>query len=154
MKISSPEFRKINSKSVRFLIGSAWAEQILIFSPNPPNHPGNNLSELIKALLSWLYLSFYWSEDDQNFREDLSKILDHIPIKIKMPNPNQEPPVSSKALNENLKDMNVLCTFKIKIELKFGAWLYQTPVTSDQIKIRFQTPVKNLQHPPKPQMRT
>ena len=41
---------------------------------------------------------------------------DNIQIKIKMPNPSQEPPASSKAPNQDLKDMNVLCTFKIKIE--------------------------------------
>ena len=45
-----------------------------------------------------------------------SKTSDHIQIKVKMPNPSQEPPASSKAPNEDLKDMNVLCTFKIKIE--------------------------------------
>ena len=32
-----------------------------------------------------------------------------------MQNPNQEPPVSSKAPNQDLKDMDVLCIFKIKI---------------------------------------
>jgi len=41
---------------------------------------------------------------------------DHIQINIRMPNPSQEPPASSKAPNEDLKDMDVLCTFKIKIE--------------------------------------
>ena len=41
---------------------------------------------------------------------------DNIYIKIKMPNPSQEPTASSKAPNEDLKDMDVLCTFKIKIE--------------------------------------
>ena len=46
----------------------------------------------------------------------VSKAGDHIQIKIKMPNPSQEPPASSKAPNEDLKDMDVLCTFKIKIE--------------------------------------
>ena len=44
------------------------------------------------------------------------KTNDHIKIKIKIPNPSQEPPVSSKAPNQDLKDMDVLCTFKIKIE--------------------------------------
>ena len=39
-------------------------------------------------------------------------------IKIKMPNSNQEPPASFKASNEFSKDMDVLCTFKIKIESK------------------------------------
>ena len=46
----------------------------------------------------------------------ISKTSDHIQIKIKMPNPSQEPPASSKAPNEVLKDMDVLYTFKIKIE--------------------------------------
>ena len=46
----------------------------------------------------------------------VSKTRDHIKIKIKMPNPIQEPPASFKAPNEDLKDMDVLCTFKIKIE--------------------------------------
>ena len=46
----------------------------------------------------------------------VSKTSNHIKITIKMPNPSQEPPASSKAPNEDLKDMDVLCTFKIKIE--------------------------------------
>ena len=33
-----------------------------------------------------------------------------------MPDPSPEPPASSKAPNEDLKDMYVLCAFKIKIE--------------------------------------
>ena len=41
---------------------------------------------------------------------------DHIRIMIKMTNPSQEPPESSKAPNENLKDMNILCTLKTKVE--------------------------------------
>ena len=48
----------------------------------------------------------------------LSKTSDHIQIKIKMPNSSQEPPVSSKAPNEDLKYMDVLFTFKIRIESK------------------------------------
>ena len=46
----------------------------------------------------------------------ISNTSDHIQIKIKMPTPSQEPPASSKAPNEDLKDMDVLCTFKIEIE--------------------------------------
>ena len=46
----------------------------------------------------------------------ISKTSDHIQINIKMPNPSQEPPVSSKFLNKDWKDMDILCTFKIKIE--------------------------------------
>ena len=46
----------------------------------------------------------------------VSKTSDKIQSKIKMPNPNQEHPASSKAPNEDLKDIDVLCTFKIKKE--------------------------------------
>ena len=46
----------------------------------------------------------------------LSKTSDHIQIMINMPNPIMGPPASSKAPNEDLKDMDVLCTFKIKKE--------------------------------------
>ena len=41
---------------------------------------------------------------------------DHIQIMIKILNPNQEHPVSFQAPNQDLKDMDVLCIFKIKIE--------------------------------------
>merc|ERR1712081_94219 len=46
----------------------------------------------------------------------VQKTSDHIQIKIKMPNPSQEPPASSKVSNKDLKDMGLLFTFKIKIE--------------------------------------
>ena len=136
------------------------------------------------------------------------KISDHIQIKIKMPNPSQEPPASSKAPHEDLKDNDVLCTFKIKIEgqnlhhgfikdqwlypnpdedakpqsgnssvlqspkwglkglgcslhlqdqdreLKFGLWVYQKPVIISKSWFRCQNPFRNLQHPPKHQIKT
>ena len=46
----------------------------------------------------------------------VSNTSDHIQIKIKMPNPSQEESASSKAPNEDLKDMDAFCTFQIKIE--------------------------------------
>ena len=78
------------------------------------------------------------------------KTSDHIQINIRMPNPSQEPPVSSKAPNEDLKDMDVPCIFKMKkesqnsdhgyikdllptksiLKTKFGTWVYQRPLTS------------------------
>ena len=136
------------------------------------------------------------------------KTSDHIQINIRMPNPSQEPPASSKAPNQDLKDMNVLCTFKIKIEshkseygcskdhwpyqnqyqdanpqsgtssvlqspksglkghgcslnlqnqdreYKFGSWVYQRPVTISKSRSRCETIVRNLHHPPKPQIKT
>ena len=47
---------------------------------------------------------------------DLTETSDYIQIKIKIPNPKKETPAPSKAPNQDLKDMDVLCTFKIKIE--------------------------------------
>merc|ERR1711954_98339 len=64
------------------------------------------------------------------------KTSDHIQIKIKLPNPSQEPPVSSKAPNEDLKDMDVLCTFKIKIERQ--NLVMGVSKTSDHIKINIK----------------
>ena len=46
----------------------------------------------------------------------VSKSSDHLQIKIKMQNPSEEIPLPSKAPNEDLKDLDVLCIFKIKIE--------------------------------------
>ena len=46
----------------------------------------------------------------------VSKTSYYMQFKIKMPNPSQEHAASSKAPNQDLKDMDVLCTFKIKIE--------------------------------------
>ena len=46
----------------------------------------------------------------------VSKTSDYIQIKMKMLNPRQEPPASSKAPNQELKDMDVLYAFKIKID--------------------------------------
>ena len=47
---------------------------------------------------------------------DVFKTSDPIQIKINMPNNSLEPSSCAKAQNEDLKDMDVLCTFKIKKE--------------------------------------
>ena len=72
------------------------------------------------------------------------KTSDHIPIKIQMSNPSQEPPASSKASNQDLKDLDVLCTFKIKIESQ-NLEVYQISVTISKSRSKCQTPVTNLQ---------
>ena len=46
----------------------------------------------------------------------LLKTSNKLQIKIKVQNLTHEPPASSKALNEDLKDMDALCTLRIKIE--------------------------------------
>ena len=56
--------------------------------------------------------------ESKNLDQRVSKTSDHIQIKMTMSNPSQEPPVSSKAQNEDLKYMDVLCISKIKIESK------------------------------------
>ena len=61
----------------------------------------------------------------------ISKTSDHIQIRIKMPNPSQEHPISSKALNQDLKDMDFLCMFKIKKE-RAKIWIIFVLKTSDQ----------------------
>ena len=42
------------------------------------------------------------------------KTSDYIKFEIMMQNPNQDPPASPKAQNKEMKDMDMLCTFKIK----------------------------------------
>ena len=48
----------------------------------------------------------------------VSKTSNHIQIKIRVTNPTQEPPASSKVPNKDFKDMYVLFTFQIKIEIQ------------------------------------
>ena len=50
-----------------------------------------------------------------NVKHDVLKTSYYIQNNIKMQNPSQEPPASSKAPNDDLKDMDVLCTLKNKI---------------------------------------
>ena len=73
---------------------------------------------------------------------DPSKTSDHIQIKIKMQNLSQEPPVSSKAPNQDLKDMDVLCTFKIKIESQNLEHGYIK--NNDRIKMKIESPNSEL----------
>ena len=46
----------------------------------------------------------------------VQKNNNHVQIKTKIQNPIQERPAYSKAQNQGLKDIDVLCTFKIEIE--------------------------------------
>ena len=73
----------------------------------------------------------------------ISKTSDHIKIKIKMQNPSQEPPASSKAPYEDFKNMYVLCTFKVKIERKI--WIIGISKTNDHIQIKIKMPNPSLE---------
>ena len=57
-----------------------------------------------------------------------------------MPNPNQEPPTSSKAPNEDLKDMDFFAPSKSRY--KAVIWIIGASTTSDiiQIMIKMQNP--------------
>ena len=46
----------------------------------------------------------------------VSKTSDHSKIMIKMSNPNQEPPLIHSPM-QDLEEMDILCTFRIKIEI-------------------------------------
>ena len=70
---------------------------------------------------------------------------DHIQIKIKMPNPSQESPAPTKVQNGDLKDMDVICTLKIKKRAKI--WNMNVPKTSDHIRINIRMPNPS-QEPP------
>ena len=144
----------------------------------------------------------------KNFDHVCIRTNDYIQIKIKIQNYSQKPPASSRASNQNLKDMDVLCIFIIvseswnleygciinqwpypnqyrdakpqsgtssppqspKSELKghgcslhiwnqdsepiFRTWVHQKPVIISKSRSRCQTPVRNLHHPKKPQIKT
>ena len=66
------------------------------------------------------------------------KTSDYIQIKIKMQNLSQEHPASSKASNQDFKDMDVLCTFKIKMESH--RYIMGISKTSDYIQIKIKIP--------------
>ena len=57
-----------------------------------------------------------------------------------MSNLRQEPPASSKAPNEDLKDMDVLCIFKIEIETKIGIMGVSNTSDHSQIKVKMPNP--------------
>merc|ERR1712081_156784 len=91
--------------------------RIKIKMPNPSQEPSESSKPPNEDLKNMDVLcTFKIKIESQNSKMGTSKTSDHIPIKIKMPNPCQEPPATSKAPNEDLKDMDDLCTFEIKIE--------------------------------------
>ena len=92
-----------------------------------------------------------------------SKNWEHRFIKDKWPYPNQDqdvkPPSGSSSVLQSPKwgFKGHGCSLHLQNqdrEPKFGSWVCQRPVTIFKSRSRCQTPVRNLQHPPKPQMRT
>ena len=88
---------------------------------------------------------------------DVSKTSDHVRIKIKIPNPSQEPAAFSEAKdahyrpwissilhsqNQDLEGMDICCIFKI---MKAKIWNKGSSSTSDQIMIKKLTPKPKLE---------
>ena len=63
---------------------------------------------------------------------DVSNTSDHIQIKIKMPDPNQEPPVFCRASNQDKKNVDILCMFKRK------SWIRELLNFNKHIKIQIE----------------
>ena len=68
----------------------------------------------------------------------VSKTSDYIQIMIKMPNPCQEPSASSKAPNQDLLELDGLCTFRINLWSKILNM--SVSKTSDYIQIKIKIP--------------
>ena len=64
---------------------------------------------------------------------------DHIQINIRMLNPIQKLPAPSKTPNQDNKDMDVLWTYKIKIESNIQ--IMAVSKTSDNILIKIKMPI-------------
>ena len=82
----------------------------------------------------------------------VSKTNDHIQIQIKTQNPSQEHPFILQSPNEDLKDMDVLCTFKILIEsqnLEHGCTKDQWPFPIPDVDGEPQRGSSNILQSPK-----
>ena len=119
--------------------------QINIRMPNPSQEPPASSKAPNEDLKDMDVLcTFKIKIERKNQIMGISKTNDHIQIKIKMPNPSLEPPVSSKAPNKDLKDMDILCTLKIKMEIQ----------NSDHWSVKDQWPYSNQDQDGKPQSGT
>ena len=91
--------------------------QIKFKIPNPYQEPpasSKDKNQNLKDMDVVCILKSRWRAKIWNLV--VSKTNDPIQILVKMPNPSQGPLASSKAKNQDLKDMNFLCTFIIKIK--------------------------------------
>ena len=79
-------------------------------SPVSSKAPNQDLKDIDVLYISKIQV------ECQNFEH--GGIKDHIQIKIKIPNTSQKSLASSKDPNQDSKDMDVLCTFKINIGIQ------------------------------------
>ena len=98
------------------------------------------------------YLSWNLVAANENFKTCLSEHSDPLCIMIKNPSPTQKHPASPKAPNQDLKDMDVLCTFKIKIEsqnLAYGCIKDHWPYSSQDQDAKPQSGTSSILQSPK-----
>ena len=129
--------------------------KIMIKMPNSSQEPPPSSKAQMMAQRTHMFFAPSKSRYSAKIRiMGISKTSDHIKIKIKMQNPSQELLASSKAPNQDLNEMEVLFPFKTKIDKKIGSSVYQRPGTMSKSISRCKNPVKKLQRPPRPKIRT
>ena len=87
---------------------------------------------------------------------DETKTSDHIQINIRMQNPSQVHPLSSKAPYQDLKVMDVLCIFKVKIEsqnLEYGCIQDQWPYLNQDQDAKPQSGTSSILESPNDQLK-
>ena len=87
--------------------------QIKTKMPNPSQEP---YKPQMKTSRTWMFFAPSKSRKRaKNQTKDVSKTTEFFKIKKKLPEPSQELPASSKARDDDLKEMDVLCTIKVKL---------------------------------------
>ena len=85
--------------------------------PNPSQEPPVSFKAPNQDLKDiYVLRTFNQDREPKFWNIGILKITDHYQINIRMLNSIEESSASSKASNPDLKDIDVLCTFKIKIE--------------------------------------
>ena len=78
----------------------------------------------------------------------VSNIIDYIQIKINIVNPSQEPLTSSNAPNLNLKEIHVLCSFKVRHNLELELIKDRVPYTNQYHDAKTQSGASSIRHSP------
>ena len=109
--------------------------QIKIKMPNSSQEPQVSSKALNQEFKDMMFFAPTKSSQRAKIKNmGVPKTSYHIKINIRMQNPSQEPPSSSSGPNEDFKDMDILCTFKIKIESQ--KLIMGMSKTSDHIQMK------------------
>ena len=78
----------------------------------------------------------------------VSKTIDHIQIKIKISNPSQDPHASSNSPSLDLKDTDVLCTFKVSHNFEHDLIKDMGPYSNQDQDAKTQSGASSILHSP------